>query len=384
MKRTSFLLLVILAAGLVNGQSVEPLRIMNGPWIQNLNETGLTIFFTTNLPVVPAVMLSSAGEEPEVRITNSTDGIIDAGGTLHRVRVEGLQPGTQYRYRIQAIEILKYRPYQVWYGDTLYSRAQTIRTADPDSPVVSFMVFNDIHEKSGFLAQHLKQAEPAAMDFIVYNGDMLNYFEKEPQIFDAVIDTSVRYFAGSTPFLWVRGNHETRGMLARTFKEYLDYPDGSFYFAFSRGPVRFIVLDCGEDKPDDNQYYYRLADYDRYRLKQLEWLREELKSDAYLEASFRVVIIHMPVHPGDGKWHGQNFLARHFGPVLKEAGADLMLSAHTHRHQWIDQNESGLGFPILVNAPGDRIEVHSDREELKIEVISAEGNSRLSKELTSR
>ena len=42
-------------------------------------------------------------------------------------------------------------------------------------------------------------------------------------------------------------------------------------------------------------YYYGLADYDRYRLEELEWLKKEVKSDAFRNAKHRIVIVHMPI-----------------------------------------------------------------------------------------
>ena len=41
--------------------------------------------------------------------------------------------------------------------------------------------------------------------------------------------------------------------------------------------MAFIVLDAGEDKPDDDVEYGGLADYDPYRLSQLSWLKEAVK-----------------------------------------------------------------------------------------------------------
>ena len=101
------------------------------------------------------------------------------------------------------------------------------------------------------------------------------------------------------------GNHETRGFVARDLKNYFDYKDDRFYYSFDNGPVHFVVLDCGEDKPDNNRYYYGLADYDSYRLEELEWLKKEVKSDAFRNAKHRIVIVHMPIikEEKQGLWY---------------------------------------------------------------------------------
>ena len=70
--------------------------------------------------------------------------------------------------------------------------------------------------------------------------------------------------------------HETRGAYARNFSHYFAGPNGKFYYAFTYGPVRFIVLDCGEDKPDTDVEYSGLIDFDSYMLQQKDWLSREI------------------------------------------------------------------------------------------------------------
>ena len=88
------LVLLITLSGAVNvsGQNGKELRITHGPWLQNLTENGVTVMWTTNLPAVPAVLVSTDGINFR-SAQNSTDGMINAGDTLHKVRIDGLVPG---------------------------------------------------------------------------------------------------------------------------------------------------------------------------------------------------------------------------------------------------------------------------------------------------
>ena len=89
-----------------------------------MGETGVTIIWTTNKPAVPGVNLTSP--DGKVRfIRNSHDGIIDGGGLVHKVRVDGLEPGNTYKYSISSVQILKYQAYRIYYGDTLSRRAES-------------------------------------------------------------------------------------------------------------------------------------------------------------------------------------------------------------------------------------------------------------------
>jgi predicted MPP superfamily phosphohydrolase len=384
MSRKYLLIITVLLAGRLFGQSIEPLRITHGPWLQNMTTDGVTVCWTTNLPAVPGVLLVRPKPASDSLIRNSTDGLINAGGTLHQVRLNWLVPGTEYSYKVQAAELMKLRPYQIYYGDTVRSKEFTFTTQNPAKKSIRFMVVNDIHTNGGKLAGFLKSGDALSQDLLVYNGDIVDNFETEDQLLGPIIDTSVRYFASRVPFVFVRGNHETRGIMSRRLKEYLSYPENRYYHAFDQGPVHFVVLDCGEDKPDNNRYYYGLADYDRYRLEELEWLKGHLKTAAYRKAAFRVILIHMPVLGGENAGYGPGFLAEHFGPVLKEAGADLMISAHTHRTAWHDPQQSGLGIPMLVNGNLSFIQADADENLLKIKVVSDKNETVLTQEIKKR
>jgi acid phosphatase type 7 len=397
MKKSFLLIASIVLFGSLFGQSTEPLRITHGPWLQNLTSDGVTVCWITNLPAVPGVWIVGAKHQTDSLIRNSTDGLINAGGTLHKVRISGLQPGTKYFYRIHTVELMKLRPYQIYYGDTIKGKQYSFTTQNIANKTTRFMVVNDIHTNGAMLAAFLKSGHAEDQDMLVYNGDIIDNFENESQLLGPIIDTSVRYFASNVPFYFIRGNHETRGIMARKLKDYLDLPQNRYYYSFDQGPVHFVMLDCGEDKPDDNRYYYGLADYDQYRLQELDWLKEEVKTPAYRNAPFRIIIIHMPVIQvykaiyarmpfliKEDRGYGPGFLAEHFGPVIREAGADLMIAAHTHRHLWLSPPFSGYSFPLLINGNKNYVTAEATDDNLSVRVISEQGETILTKELKKR
>jgi len=348
--------------------------ITHGPYIQDLSTEGVTVIWTTNKPSIPGIHITSPdGKKRFVR--NSHDGNIDGGGTLHKVRIDGLEPGTKYSYEVNAVQVLKYQAYAVYYGDTLKRKAESFVTFPLRSDRVSFCVINDVHENSGKLGSYLRKGNPADEDLYFFNGDMVEFLQETDQLFPGFIDTAVTYFAKNKPFYFVRGNHETRGFKARELKNFFDYKNDRFYYSFDRGPVHFVVLDCGEDKPDNNRYYYGLADYDSYRLEELEWLKNEIKSEAFRNAKHRIVIVHMPVIKEERQGWGMKFLSTHFGPVLQNAGIDLMISAHTHRNSFYDRTKSGFDYPVLVNSNNSFIEVDADLQNIKAIVRDVAGKT---------
>ena len=342
----------------------EDLVVTHGPWLQNLTASGVTIIWTTNKPAIPGINLTTPDGKTRF-IRNSYDGIINGGGTLHKVRINGLESGTTFRYSIHSVQLLKYQSYKIYYGDTLSAKPEMFTTFSGDADNVKFSVVNDVHENSWKLASYIKNGDPTFRNFYFFNGDMVDFLQEPDQLFSGFIDTAVSYFAKTKTFYYVRGNHETRGFKARDLKNYFDFKDDRFYYSFSNGPVHFIVLDCGEDKPDNNRYYYGLADYDSYRLQQLEWLKDEIKSDNFRKAKYRIVIVHMPIIKEEKQAYGMRFLADHYGPVLQNAKIDLMMSGHTHRNAFYDKSKSGFNYPVLVNSANTFIEVSADPKGIK-------------------
>lgn len=67
---------------------------------------------------------------------------------------------------------------------------------------------------------------------------------------------------------------------------------------FYQGTSPFIALDTGEDKEDIDPAYAGLVDFDAYRKKQALWLEQQLKSNAYKKAIFKVVLMHIKLRRG--------------------------------------------------------------------------------------
>ncbi len=360
----------------VAAQTTEKLNITHGPYLQNVSDTAATVVFTTNKLVVPGVYLSYNDTDSKL-IRNSTDGLINVGDDIQKVRITGLKPGKEYSYKLFAKEILDMRPYvnlDGKYGDSIISEVFKFKTLDKSADVVRFTVFNDTHNKAGMISHFLDVNDIEQQDFYILNGDIINNLPEKELPYKTFIDTLVNRFAAEKPFFFVRGNHETRGSYANHFKDYLDFPDNKYYYSMDAGPVHFIMLDSGEDKADTSRAYFGMADFDKYRLEQLEWLKREVKSKRFKEASFRIVVVHMPIIEKQKNWYGMAFLAKHFGPVLQDAGIDLMLSGHIHKNIWIPADSSGFGYPVMIASNHNFTEVIVDEKKIVLKLKDIEGS----------
>lgn len=371
MKLSLLVFVLVFVNTFISAQN-EVLKFTHGPYLQHVTENEATILFATNKLVVPGVMIKTGNKDFQL-IQNSTDGLVDVGNHLHKIRITNLLPGQEVHYKIYAKEVEVYRPYEVVFGKEFSSKTYSFKTFNPKQECVNFTVFCDLHDNAPKLAKYLDSNNVEAQDFYFLNGDVMGYLENERQLFASFIDTCVSRFASEKPFFYARGNHETRGRFARELKNYIELPENKFYYAQTISNTRFIVLDGGEDKPDTTAVYTGLADFDNYRLKELEWLKKEVASDDFKKARFKIVIVHMPIIQHKKNWYGMAQLAEHFGPVLQKAGIDLMISGHTHKNAWVKSRKSGFDYPVMISSNNNFIEAQINQQAISLQLKDLDG-----------
>jgi predicted phosphodiesterase len=348
--------------------------ITHGPCLQAPGATEVTVSWHTNRVGISQV-LYRAGDGPEQSAVTSEAGLIPNDSTCHAVRVTGLKPGTAYQYKVVTREFVKYKtPYKVEFGATVESEPLTFTTLSPEKTAFSFLMWNDVHDNSKRLQAMFNDVSWSGVDFVVLNGDILNDFVTQEQPFRGFYDAIVNRFAKTTPMVFVRGNHETRGPVARRMADFFPGQGGRYYWSFDQGPAHFVVLDSGEDKPDANVEYAGLVDFARYREEQTEWLRADLASEAARNAKFRVVLSHQPSAFGNLDHFGVQEIRRLWDPIINAANVQLWLSGHLHNFVERAPHEGGDNVYRAIMNPQDgttRVDVTAD--ELKVTVIEKGG-----------
>lgn len=355
-----------------------PFAITHGPYLQGLTENEVTIIWTTNRKGISWVELAP-NDDTHFYLTERAKYFSESYGfkvadSIHFVTIKDLEPNTTYRYRVYSQEVLSHIGTKVLYGSvtaTNVYRAQPIAftTSNPEKNDISFLVLNDLHGNNELMENLLKDTDWGKTDLVFFNGDMTNDIRSQSQMFGDFLDKAVELFAKGTPMYYARGNHETRGNYATTFPMYFPSPTGQLYYLLRQGPICFVVLDCGEDKPDSDLEYSGIVAFDNYRARQAEWLESALKKRDFLDAAYRVVIIHMPPFGG---WHGEKEIETKFVPLLEKAGVDVMLCGHLHRHIHKKAGD-GQNFPIIANANRALIKGFTDNGTLNINVVDEAG-----------
>lgn len=329
------------------------LEIAHGPYLQEVTTDGATFAFQTSQPSFSFIELKKEGEEDSNNYAGSQHGLKQADATFFAIRAEELQPNTTYQYRIHTKEIKSFQPYKVVFGDSIASSWYTFRTIDPKQKGGSIFITSDMHSNPKLLKNLLERCDYKTCTSFFYAGDMMNYMtENGEHPFTSFIDTSVEMFATSIPFEFVRGNHETRGNMARIFPSFFPKQNGKIYGSYLMGDVMVIMLDTGEDKSDSHPVYAGLTDFDNYRSEQARWLEKVVKSKEFKKAKYRIVISHFPLvvdkeWEKGTTWKGCQDASRKFLPILNHAGIDLIVAGHTHRFFYHKPEESGNQCPVL-------------------------------------
>ena len=382
MKR--FTLTLLLLGGIYSAQAI---KIIHGPYLQNVTDTEATVMWVTDAVALSWVEVAPNDKthfynesRPKFYQTHLGKKVF---GTVHQVKITGLKPGTTYRYAVASKEVLAQERSRVHYGNVastnVYRKGtKYLTTLNPSKDSVEFVVLNDIHSNQERLGALLNCYEKGKTDMLIYNGDMVSVVLSEKQLFEGFVDTSVKRFASDAPFYLVRGNHETRGLFAAKYLDYFPTSTGKPYYTFKQGPVYFIVLDGGEDKPDDNIEYYETADYDNYRIEEAEWLKKVVESEECKSAKYRVVVMHMPTINGEKMWHGTRHAGECFLPILNKANISVMLSGHTHKYSYNAPEKTDADFPILVNACDNALKVRADQNGIMVNVIDMSGKVKCS------
>lgn len=351
--------------------------LKTGPYLQAPYPSKITVRFITHVPCYGWVEFGEDANKLDKKAHTVYGGLVEANNTVHAITLKNLTPGESYFYRICAKKIENFEPYKLVYGDTYNSPVHAFKTPDLKAEQTEFIVLNDIHDRPESF-QHLMQYQGTSeKDFVFLNGDMFDFQTDEDQLVKHLLQPVCTLFANKTPFIFSRGNHETRGKFARQLVNYFDGGEEKFYYSFKRGPVYAIVLDSGEDKADDTPVYGGIVDSDTYRLQQAEWLKKEVQKKAFRQAKYKVVFSHIPLyHSGD--WHGPMHCREVWGDILNKAKIDLLISGHTHKYG-IHPAEAGQhNYPIVIGGgpkAGQRtiIKVKANQKTLALEMLDDSG-----------
>lgn len=261
---------------------------------------------------------------------DNSNGIMCSQSPIHRVIVPAEVLDKAGKYTVCIRPIIERKPY--------FTETEPVREYEykfypvPDGEIRAYHI-SDAHN-------HIDGPVRAArsfgdIDFLILNGDVIDH-SGDPSKFDNIYIICAELTGGSKPVVFSRGNHDLRGNYAEKFAEYTPNSNGNTYYTFRLGRIWGIVVDCGEDKPDDHPEYGFTVACHQFRKRQTAFIKDVISEKAReYEADgvdTRLVICHNPFT----KVHKPPFdieseLYSQWAELLREyIKPDLMICGHFH------------------------------------------------------
>lgn len=368
----------------------QPSSLLDSPPVlQNPSVNGMTVAWAVSAPATGWVEYGPTPQLGQIALSND-HGFRPYSDRFLSARITGLEPGRKVNYRVAAAPITFHSAYEIERGEEVAGEIHAFTTPDPSSERAGFAIINDTHENVETLSELTKQLAESPVDATIWNGDLFDFITSEAQIVEQVLRPSGAAYAANRPVLFTSGNHDVRGVMARKLDQAIipwtnELPLGRC-FAVRYGPVAIVGLDTGEDKPDRHPNFAGLVNFEPYREAQREWLAGALKRPNIAEAQHLVVVCHIPLWglPGDNggdTLEGYAYYCKQaqdlWHPLLKQAGAQVVISGHRH-HFRFDEPTDERPYPQIVSGspkPEAATFIHGSatRETLYISVTKLDG-----------
>lgn len=270
-----------------------------------------------------------------LKITNSTTGSFIS----HKVLVEGLKPGTAYKYRVG--------------NDGYWSEAGTFTTEAENEDSFSFLYLTDSQGSSsqdykvwGNTMQQAISKFPDAR-FLLMTGDQVDAGALESQWLDYFREP--QSILMNLPIMAAVGNHE--GPYNDNYYYHFNYPNDSIenplppgsVYAYDYGDAHIMILNTMVMGWDERQK-------ESFR-QQLEWLKHEV---AKTDKKWKIVGFHKAIYSVGGHALDGDILElrQMLYPVFDELGIDVVLQGHDHTFM--------RSFQMYGNKPVQNVETDAE------------------------
>ena len=343
------------------------------PYLQNPVGNGITVMWETTVPAYCWVEYGTDTTQLK-RARTIVDGQVVCNNYLHKIRIDGLQPGQKYYYRVCSQEMLLYQAYKKVFGNTAQSSFSEFTLPATDTDSFTAVVFNDLHQHTKTFRALCKQIQNVDYDFVVFNGDCVDDPVDHNQATAFISELTEGVHGDRIPTFFMRGNHEIRNAYSIGLRDHYDYVGDKTYGSFNWGDTRIVMLDCGEDKLDSHWVYYGLNDFTQLRNEQVDFLKKELSAKEFKKAKKRVLIHHIPLYGNDGV----NLCADLWTNLLEKAPFNVSLNAHTHKYAFHPKGELGNNYPVVIGG-GYKMDsatvmiLEKKKDKLRIKVLNVKG-----------
>lgn len=273
----------------------SPANLFHAPWPFRIAADSAGLAWETVQAGSGTVFLRQQGEKVWRQLHS------DRKDTIHSVQAGNLRENTVYEYWVP--------------GTADFGTFRTLSAAPAD---FSFILASDVHCRARQLADLLNSSNARNGELLFLLGDQIDASLARETHYDGFLDAVLAVW--KFPFYCLYGNHEGRGAAAASFYD-LFCGGGAGYWSFVHKGVCFVLLDTDHDG--------RIAP--KYLKEQAEFLRRTVKSPAFRNAQWRILLLHVPLTFRTDKRRGEdNFaLLQSLTPEERDS-FDLAFSGHTH------------------------------------------------------
>jgi len=277
-----------------------PVTIVEGPYIQQPSETSVLLVWYT----------SRAVEGLTVQIVDLADVVpVRADGRRCVARLDGLQPGQEYTYRVLD-------------GHRVLAE-KVMHTNKPPGSAFHFVVFGD--SGSGTTAQYdlARQITMLQPDFALHTGDLI-YSAGQRERYRARFFRMYADLISRVAFWPCLGNHDLKApYYGAAYYAVFDLPLNGPPEAMPERHYWFDYADARVAVIDSNVGAERLADH------VAPWLQQVMSEP---QVHWRFVALHHP--PYSVGRHGSSADVRNaLAPTFEAIGVDVVFSGHDHLYQ---------------------------------------------------
>ena len=257
-------------------------------------------------------------------------------GEEHEVRLTALQPATKYFYSVGDGVKARFK------GEDFWFKTAPVTKVNNNTPV-RFWVTGDqgypniIQEQVrdamfDWVKQNPRSSlKTPALDLWITTGDNA-YRSGSNEQFQAGFFEPYKTILRNTPVWPGYGNHDARRWV---FFDIFTFPEkaesggvasgSEHYYSFDYANIHFVMLDTEDSDLDEDG-------------KMLSWLKKDLE---FSKQQWLIAIMHHPSytkgsHDSDNKRRSGgrlNAARENILPILEQAGADLVLSGHSHMYE---------------------------------------------------
>ncbi len=309
----------------------------------------------------PCVMWVRVGDED---FFDDANGVLRSRILTHKMTVPMALLDEKQKYTVCWRKIIDRKAYFSVTGE-VEEYESSFRPVPLDQEKINLYHIADTHSRTEtpILAGGYFQRIGEPLDLLILNGDIPED-SGNPARFQAIHQIASGITHGEIPVVFSRGNHDNRGVYAEEFALHTPTSESGLpYYTFRLGPIWGLVLDAGEDKPDEHEAYGHTTCFANYRRRETRWLEEvcdkALPDFENEKIQYRLVISHLSLTQRRfSPFDIEQELFAHWARILREkVKPHLMLCGHAHEcyisYPGDDNDALGNPCPVVVaSKPG--------------------------------